>query len=109
MGSVSISRASNRRLAVTATKVPAHGSVQILQGEVDYAGTSELAANTKVIGQYPAARLASGSVRLSVGNHRSSFVRTQVLDREGKVVALSNPVWLLRKAPPAGIPAARAA
>ncbi len=109
MGSVSVSRTSHRKLAVTATKVPARGSVQVLQGAVDYAGTSALAANTEVIGEYPAAKLASGAVKLSVNNHHSSFVRMQVVDEGGNVIALSNPVWLLRSAPPGGIPTPRAA
>jgi len=34
-------------------------------------------------------------------------VRTQVLDSAGALVGLSNPVWLLRAAPPTGIPAPR--
>jgi hypothetical protein len=109
MGSVSVSKASSRKLKATATKIPAHGSLQVLQGAVDYAGTSALAANTQVIAQYPAAKVAAGPIRLSVSNHDASFVRTQVLDSAGAVIALSNPVWLLRKAPPGGIPTARQA
>lgn len=37
------------------------------------------------------------------------FVRTQVRDGFGAIVATSNPVWLLRRAPATGIPAARQA
>jgi hypothetical protein len=107
MGSVSVSKASSRRLTATATKLPSGGSLQVLQGTVDYAGTSDLAANTKVIASYPASKVASGSVKLSVSNHAGSFLRSQVLNSEGNVIALSNPVWLLRSAPPGGIPAAR--
>jgi hypothetical protein len=81
----------------------------VLQGAVDYAGTSALAANTQVIAEYPAAKLAAGPVRLTVSNHAASFVRTQVLDSAGAVIALSNPVWLLREAPAGGIPPARQA
>ncbi|MBA3622577.1 MAG: hypothetical protein H0W51_09725 [Euzebyales bacterium] len=44
---------------------------------------------------------------LAVDTSSSSFVRTQVLDATGEVVGLSNPVWLLREPPAAGIPQAR--
>jgi hypothetical protein len=47
-------------------------------------------------------------VSIAVETDQSSYVRTEVLDAEGTVVALSNPVWLLRERPPGGIPAARA-
>jgi hypothetical protein len=77
-------------------------------GAVDYAGTADLAANTKVIAHYPASKLEAGTVKLSVSNSSGSFLRTQVINSAGNVIALSNPVWLLRSAPPGGIPAARA-
>ena len=79
------------------------------RGDVDYAGTSALAANTAVIAEYPATKLAKGPVTLSVSNDTSSFVRTQVLDSDGKVIALSNPAWLFRAPPSGGIPAPRQA
>jgi hypothetical protein len=107
MGSVSVSRLTSRRLAVTATGVPARGSVRVLQGEVDYAGDAGLAANTKIIGSYPAATLARGKVRQSVDTRKASFVRAEVLGPAGQVIGLSNPVWLLRSAPPGGVPGPR--
>jgi hypothetical protein len=109
MGSVSVSVAASRRLTVAATAIPARGSLQVLQGAVDFAGTAGLAANTRVIGAYTAADLASGSVTESIDNRQGSFLRAQVLSASGAVVGLSNPVWLLRAAPPHGIPRPRAA
>jgi hypothetical protein len=109
MGSVSVSTATSRRLTAAATAIPARGSLQVLQGAVDYAGTAGLAANTRVIGDYTAADLASGSVTQSVDTSQGSFLRTQVVSASGTVIGLSNPVWLLRSAPPHGIPAPRAA
>jgi hypothetical protein len=94
---------------VTATGVPGNGSVQVLQGRADYAGTSDLAPNTKVIAAYPATEVNGGPVTQAIDTSYESFVRTQVLDASGTVVALSNPVWLLRSAPPGGIPGPRAA
>ena len=109
MGSVSVSHATSRSLVASATKLPAGGSLQVLQGTVDYAGTADLTANTRVIGAYRAADVAGGRVRQPIDTRKASFVRTQVLNAAGAVVGLSNPVWLLRRPPPGGIPAPRAA
>ncbi|MBA3293831.1 MAG: hypothetical protein H0T40_08870 [Geodermatophilaceae bacterium] len=79
-----------------------------IQGGVDYAGPSQPAALSSVISAYEASELTTGSVAVSVDTSNSSFVRTQVLDSTGAVVAPSNPVWLLREMPGSGIPAARA-
>jgi hypothetical protein len=108
MGSVSVSRVSSRQLEATATRIPAGGSLQVLQGTVDHAGPADPAANTRVIASYGAGDVGGGSVATSIDTSQHSFVRTQVLDRGGSVIALSNPVWLLRSTPPRGIPAARA-
>ena len=107
MGSVSVSTVTSRKLAASATAIPAQGSLQILQGTVDYAGAADLSANSKVIGSYSASQLTGGSVTQRIDTGKNSFVRTQVLDSTGTVVGLSNPVWLLRAAPPGGIPAPR--
>jgi hypothetical protein len=107
MGSASISSATSRRLSARATAIPANGSLQILQGAVDYAGTAGLTANTQVIASYTNSQLASGSVTQSIDTSTSSFIRTQVLDATGTVIGLSNPAWLLRNTPPHGIPAPR--
>jgi hypothetical protein len=109
MGSVSVSTVTKRQLVASATGIPAGGSLQVLQGAVDYAGTAGLTANTQVISSYPAAALAGGSVSQPLDTSRGSFVRTQVRNAAGNLVGLSNPVWLLRAAPPGGIPAPRAA
>jgi len=107
MGSVSVSKVRSRKLAASATAIPAQGMLQILQGTVDYAGAAGLSANTKVIGSYPATQLTGGPVTQRIDAGKDSFVRTQVLDSTGTVVGLSNPVWLLRAVPPGGIPAPR--
>ncbi len=60
-----------------------------------------------MIGSYSASQLTGGSVTQRVDTGKDSFVRTQVLDSTGTVAGLSNPVWLLRAAPPGGIPAPR--
>jgi hypothetical protein len=107
MGSVSVSTVASRKLVASATAIPAQGRLQILQGTVDYAGAADLSANTKVIGSYSASQLTGGSVTQRIDTGKDSFVRTQVLDSTGTPIGLSNPVWLLRAAPPGGIPAPR--
>jgi hypothetical protein len=109
MGSVSVSTVTSRQLAVTATGLTANGSLQVLQGAVDYAGTAGLTSDTQVIATYSAAELAGGSVTLPIDTSAGSFVRTQVLDDSGTTVGVSNPVWLLQDPPPGGIPAPREA
>lgn len=109
MGSVSVSTVNSRQLVATATQVPAGGSLQVIQGAVDYAGAADPTASSRVIASYAAADVASGSAATSIDTRQQCFVRTQVLDRRGTVVGLSNPVWLLRRAPRGGIPTPRTA
>ena len=108
MGSASVSTVNSRKLAATATGIPAGGSLQVLQGTVDHAGTADLAANTRVIASYGASDVGGGSIATSIDTSQECFVRTQVRDGRGRVIGLSNPVWLLRKVPRRGIPTSRA-
>jgi hypothetical protein len=109
MGAVSVSSVTSRRLAATATGLPTGAVLQVLQGAVDYAGQNALTDNVKLIGSYTASQLAVGKVTQAVATAQDSFLRTQVVSSTGAIIATSNPVWLLRKPPPGGIPAARAA
>ena len=109
MGSVSVSSVSSRRLAATATGLPSGAVLQVLQGAVDYPGQNSLTADTKLIGSYTTTQLASGQITRAVSTAQDSFLRTQVVSSTGAIIATSNPVWLLRKPPPNGVPAARAA
>jgi len=112
MGSVSLSALATRKLTVTATGIPTGGSLQVLQGTVDYAGSSGLDSNKRQIASYTAAQLAShgGSETTTVDTTTESYLRTVVLDASGTtIIGASNPVWLLQNAPPSGIPAPRQA
>jgi hypothetical protein len=109
MGSVSVSSVTSRKLQAFATDLPADAALQVIQGDVDYAGHGDLVPKRRVIGHYTASDLATGAVTQTVDTSKASFVRTHVLDSRGKVVALSNPVWLLRSRPPGGVPARRGA
>ncbi|MGI5162143.1 hypothetical protein [Microbispora sp. CA-102843] len=79
MGSVTVSTAATRTVRAILTGLPADSVVRIVQGTVD----------------------------LPIDTTAPRFVRVEVRDRTGTVLALSNPVWLLRDTPEAGIPAAR--
>ena len=109
MGAVSVSSVNSRYLVATVTQMPAGSTLQILQGAVDYAGQQGSSANTKVIGSYPAAQLAGGTVKQAVDTSAGSFLRTQIIASTGSIIATSNPVWLLRNPPPNGLPASRKA
>jgi hypothetical protein len=109
MGSVSVSSVTSRRLTAYATDLPANGALQVVQGDVDYAGRADVFPKRRVIGHYATSDFASGAVTQTVDTSKASFVRTSVLDAKGKVVGLSNPVWLLRSAPPGGVPTRRGA
>lgn len=107
MGSVSVALLTQRQLQVFASGIPGGGSVQVLRGEVDYAGTAAPVPNTALIASYPDTAFTAGSVSLLVDTTTSCFVRTAVRTSTGAVIALSNPIWLLHETPPEGIPAAR--
>jgi hypothetical protein len=109
MGSASVSRVGTRTVRAFATQMPSGGSLQVVRGAVDYVGPAALQPNTAVVAGIAASDLAAGFVDVAVDTTSDCFVRTQVVDASGVVVALSNPVWLLRAAPPSGIPSARAA
>jgi hypothetical protein len=109
MGAVSVSSVTSRQLAAAATGLPSGAVLQVLQGAVDYAGQNALTNDVKLIGSYTAAQLASGKITQAVSTAQDSFLRTQVISSTSAIIATSNPVWLLRKAPPNGIPPARVA
>lgn len=110
MGSATVSGSATRALRVTATGVPDGGRLELVQGAVDYAGTADPVPTTAVVKTVPAGALRAGAVDVQVDTGQSSFVRSQVRDSGGALIALSNPVWLLREALPGGrrVPAARA-
>lgn len=107
MGSVSLSSVANRKVQVFASGLPSGGTVQVLRGNVDYAGTADPTPNTMVIASFTVTQAAT-SPTVTVDTTSSCFVRTIVRNYSGAVVGTSNPVWLLRQIPSSGIPVARA-
>lgn len=108
MGAVSVSAVTSRNLVLTATGVPSGGSVQLIQGTVDYTGSTP---DTSVAGTWTDTDLAAGGGQVStaVDNTSETFIRPQILNSAGTVIATGNPVWLLHNTPPGGIPEPRQA
>jgi hypothetical protein len=107
MGSVSVSRKRSRSLAIWATLLPAGSAVQVITGPVDYAGNAD--PGTRISHTLTSSSFSGNMATIVVDTSTSQFFRAQVLDSSGQVLGTSNPVWLLRAAPPGGIPPARRA
>jgi hypothetical protein len=107
MGSASVSTLTSRSLTIMATGVPSGGTVRLIRGPVDLAGPNTPDPGTTVT-SYPGSQFAGGSLTVSVATATAVYVRVEVVDANGRLKASSNPVWLLKSAPPGGIPAARA-
>ena len=103
MGSVSVSALPSRVVQVMVTDAPAGGTIRVVRGPVDYAGSAYPDPNT-VTQSIPASDFSTGSVHVSVDTAQSTFVRVEILDATQRLVAASNPVWLLTADPPNGVP-----
>jgi hypothetical protein len=80
--------------------------VEIITGVVDLAGIRQLAPSVTVQ-RVPASAMMSGKHRLKILPGAGAYVRSQVRLPDNRLIAVSNPVWLLPKAPPRGVPADR--
>jgi hypothetical protein len=106
MGAVAVGGRNTRTLRIDVTGLPRGGAVQVVRGAVDYAGPSTPHPDTKVLASKGATDLGkSQEVRLDAGD--DCFVRLQVVNSDGAVVAFGQPTWLLRTPPPHGVPASR--
>ena len=99
MGSVSVRAAARTRpLTIRATDLPRGATVRVVQGPVDH-GTA-LEPGTVTAAVLPATAFATGSSTVALDTSRSSFARVEVYTAQGRMVAFSNPVWLLKEQPP---------
>ena len=96
-------------LDVLGTDLPSGSTVEVLQAPVDYSGAKD--PGTVTATRLPASAFSTGSARVQVTTSASAFVRVQVRSSAGRLVAFSNPVFLLREEPPAqrALPEARRA
>jgi len=106
MGGVLITGDPVVAVDLTATDLPAGASLEVVTGVVDLAGTAGLQPATRSRMVQPTA-LSPGPLRLPVTLGIGAYVRTQVRAAGGAVIGVSNPLWLLRREPPRGVPAAR--
>jgi hypothetical protein len=105
MGQVSVSTKKQRQMVVDLRNLPSNSTVQVVRGNADYSGATD--PGTAVTRTFAASAFAGGPVAVTVDVSASRFFRVQVVAADGAVIGISNPVWLLRSAPPGGIPAAR--
>jgi hypothetical protein len=104
MGSVLVGTANARQLSAMVSGLGSSQVIEVVRGPVDYAGSSfpDPATVSSV--------LPAGTTTATIDTTKSCFVRINILDQAAnRRIAFSNPVWLLRSAPPNGIPMARAA
>jgi hypothetical protein len=106
MGAVSVSPATSRSLRVDVTQLPEGGAVEVIRGDVDYAGLRAPDPNTTTVKTLGARDLAS-SDEVVIDTTDDCFVRLQVTDRAGAIVAFGQPTWVLKEEPPGGVPPAR--
>ncbi|MDQ1734801.1 MAG: hypothetical protein QOH56_1052 [Pseudonocardiales bacterium] len=103
MGSVTVSNALTRNVRVLLNRLPADSSVWVVRGTVDGAGPSAPEPGT-TSSQIPSSDWSRGYVDIKIDTSTPRFVRVEVRSGTGDVLALSNPVWLLRDDPDGGIP-----
>ena len=91
-------------LTVLATELPAGGALELLVGRADLAGAEPAVVRTTTV---PARQVRGGSYQASVEPGGGAYVRAVVRAGDGSVAGVGNPLWLLRRDPPHGIPADR--
>ena len=106
MGSVSVSDQASRELRIVARGLPSGGTLQVVHGPVDDAGPGAPFpwVSTQSI---PVSSVMRGRVILPIRTDKPTFARVEVLDGSNRLIAGSNPVWLLREPPEGGIPPER--
>lgn len=92
------------KVRLVATDLPPGATLEAVVGAVDLAGVADLTPATRTT-RIPARQLRQDRYDLPVTP--DSYVRTQVRDADGTLLGVGNPTWLLRAAPPHGVPAAR--
>ena len=106
MGAVVVGEPVARTLRLEVTGIPTGGAVQLVRGDVDYAGTANPRPNTAVLTSRTAAQLASDPTFVLPADD-DVFVRAQVVTSSGAVVGFGQPIWQIREEPSTGVPAGR--
>jgi hypothetical protein len=106
MGAVSVHARRSRTLRIDVTGLPPGGAVQVVRGDVDYAGRATPEPGTRVLTSRGAVDLSS-SREYALDTADECFLRLQVVDATGAIVAFGQPSWLLSAPPAHGVPAPR--
>lgn len=104
MGAASVNSVGSRTITIALADLPSGCTLELVRGPVDLTGQDP---GTTTVRTWSLGAGAS-TVSTTVDTSSSCFVRPQ-LRRGGALVATGNPTWLLRSAPPGGIPGPRAA
>ncbi|NEE04402.1 hypothetical protein G1H10_29955 [Phytoactinopolyspora halotolerans] len=102
MGGVAVCDDASVPMEVTATDLPAGYHLDIIVGTVDYAGLADLSPSHAAVSVPAVSGASRNPLDVAVGD--GAYVRPQIRDASGALVAVGNPVWLLRTVPPRGIP-----
>lgn len=105
MGGVLVTQATRVPVEVTLTDLPKDSTVEVLTGLADLAGLGDLRPVNDLM-TVPAIR-AERRIGLDLLPGTGRYVRAMVRDAAGAVVGFSNPLWVLPKTPPGGVPAER--
>lgn len=103
MGSVLRSARAELPVDVHVAELPADATVQVVVGACDGADVTPSVQVTS----YPAAALAGGRLRVTLGRGAGAYLRVEVHDPVGRVIGFGNPLWLLDPSAPVAVPAAR--
>ena len=106
MGAVSVNSATSRALRIDITDLPVGGGVEVVRGDVDFAGIHDPNPNTTVVTTLGSRDLAARG-EVAIDTTDDCFVRLQVLDGTGRVVVFGQPIWTFKAVPPTGIPPTR--
>ena len=93
---------------LTCPTVPSGATAEFIRGVVD-GNATDLTHRVTTFATASTANLRAGTVSRTVDTTSDCFVRAQIRNSAGTVVAFSNPIWLFRADPPGGIPANRRA
>lgn len=94
MGGVLLTRHRRVPVNVTATRLPQHGSVELVIGLCDRAGRGQLSpVNRSVV--VPPRSFVQGHWSTNVHRRGGIYVRAMVRTGDGIIVGFSNPVWVL--------------
>lgn len=93
MGATRTATGTSADITITADGVPTNGTLRVLQFAIHGDTTRVTRPTPRTNTSYPAIALTGGQITIRLPNIRS-YVRAEVRNSTGKIVAFSNPLWL---------------